>query len=81
MPSAGQKPDSDRVPKGAGLAPATARPTGVMRQSGLPATSVVRSRARVCYRGASAWAAACWKARRTSLASLLGKLERWTIST
>ena len=33
------------------------------------------------YRGARALAAACWKTRRTSLASLLGKLERWTIST
>jgi hypothetical protein len=30
---------------------------------------------------ASASAAACWKARRTSLASLLGKLERCTMST
>ena len=33
------------------------------------------------YRLPIASTAACWKARRTSLASLLGKLERWTIST
>jgi len=30
---------------------------------------------------ASALAAACWKLRRTSLASLFGKFERCTIST
>jgi hypothetical protein len=30
---------------------------------------------------ASSFAAAAWKSRRTSLASLFGKFERWTIRT